>query len=248
MTTSEDNWAQRRVAFGAAAHDYATGRPSYPVEALRWALPEGARTVLDLAAGTGKVTARLLDLGLEVYAVEPLAEMRAVIPAAAHALDGTAEAIPLGDASVDAVTVGQAFHWFDPPAALAEMGRVLRPGGTIGLFWNTLDDAVPWVDELCDVLVAEERASHISAEPQLIWTGVDGLADPERRLFRHEEPYDADRLVAYALSRSQAILLPDAERAAMVERVRALTPGGEFALPLVCEAWRGERTGRTARR
>ena len=241
MTTAEDNWAQRRVAFGPAARDYAAGRPSYPLDALRWTLPDGARTVLDLAAGTGKITAQLLDLGMEVYAVEPLAEMRAVIPPAARALDGTAEAIPLGDESVDAVTVGQAFHWFDPPAALAEMRRVLRPGGSIGLFWNTLDDSVPWVAAFCDVIVAEERASNISAEPRLIWTGVDGLSDPERRLFRHDETYDAERLVAYTVSRSQAILLPEPERAALVERVRAIAPSGEFALPMVCEAWRGTR-------
>jgi SAM-dependent methyltransferase len=241
---TSDNWAERRVAFGPAAHDYVAGRPSYPLDALRWALPAGARSVLDLAAGTGKVTERLLELGLEVHAVEPLAEMRAAIPAAADRLDGTAEAIPLPDASVDAVTVGQAFHWFDPPAALAEMRRVLRPGGTIGLFWNLLDDSVPWVREFTEVIAAEERASEIVPEPPPVWTGVDGLSEPERALFRHEETYDADRLVAYTVSRSQAILLPETERAAMTERVRAITPGGEFALPLVCEAWRGVRTAR----
>ncbi|MDQ1686213.1 MAG: hypothetical protein QOC82_2950 [Frankiaceae bacterium] len=114
-----DNWSERRLAFGTAAADYAAGRPSYPLDAVRWTLPEGARTVLDLAAGTGKLTERLLELGLDVYAVEPAAEMRAALPAAAHVLDGTAEAIPLPDVSVDAVTVGQAYHWFDPPVALA---------------------------------------------------------------------------------------------------------------------------------
>lgn len=238
---SVDNWARRRVAFGPAAGDYAFGRPSYPIEALRWAVPDGARRVLDLAAGTGKVTEGLLALGLEVDAVEPLAEMRAAIPAPARQLDGTAEAIPLPDGSVDAVTVGQAFHWFDPPAALAEMRRVLRPGGAIGLFWNLLDDSEPWVGEFADLITAEERASEITEEPRPIWTGVDGLADPERRLFRHEETYDADRLVAYTVSRSQVILLPDDERAALVERVRAFAKAGEFVLPIVCEAWRAAR-------
>jgi len=236
-----DNWSERRVAFGPAAQEYAAGRPSYPTEALRWALPDGARTVLDLAAGTGKLTERLLELGLDVHAVEPLAEMRAAIPAAAHAMDGTAEAIPLPDESVDAVTVGQAYHWFDPPAALAEMRRVLRPGGTIGLFWNLLDDSVPWVSEFVDVITAEERASEIAAEPRPIWTGAEGIGEPERALFRHRETYDADRLVAYVVSRSQVILLPPDERSALIQRVRAFAPKGEVEMPMVCEAWRGVR-------
>lgn len=236
-----DNWSERRVAFGPAARDYAAGRPSYPLAAVQWALPDGARTVLDLAAGTGKLTERLLELGLDVHAVEPLAEMRAAIPAAAHAVEGTAEAIPLPNESVDAVTVGQAYHWFDPPAALAEMRRVLRPGGTIGLFWNLLDDSVGWVADFTDLIAAEERASEIAAEPRPIWSGIDGLSEPERELFRHSAPYDADRLVAYVVSRSQVILLPPDERAELIERVRATVPAGEIAMPMVCEAWRGAR-------
>jgi SAM-dependent methyltransferase len=239
MTT--DNWSERRVAFGSAARDYAAGRPSYPIDAIRWALPAGAKTVLDLAAGTGKLTERLLELDLDVHAVEPLADMRAAIPAAAHAVDGTAEAIPLPDASVDAVTVGQAYHWFDAPAALAEMRRVLRPGGTIGLFWNMLDDSVGWVAELADLIEAEERASELAVDPRPIWSGVDGLGEPTRELFNHAPPYDADRLVAFVISRSQVILMPAGERATLIERVRAMAPAGEFALPLVCEAWRGVR-------
>lgn len=241
MTTG--NWSERRVSFGSAALDYAAGRPSYPIEALRWALPDGARTVLDLAAGTGKLTERLLELGLDVHAVEPLAEMRAVIPAAAHPVEGTAEAIPLPDASVDAVTVGQAYHWFDPPAALAEMRRVLRPGGTIGLFWNLLDDSVGWVSDFVTSIGGEERASLISSDPQPVWTGADGLTEPERELFRHAARYDADRLVAYVFSRSQTILLPPGERVALADRVRAIAPAGDFELPMVCEAWRGTRAG-----
>jgi SAM-dependent methyltransferase len=236
-----DNWAERRLAFGTAATDYAAGRPSYPADAVTWALPERAHRVLDLAAGTGKLTERLLELGLEVTAVEPDAGMRTQISAAARTLPGTAESIPLPDESVDAVTVGQAYHWFDPPVALAEMRRVLRPRGRIGLFWNLLDDSVSWVADLAEVLNAEERASYLAPDPRPMWSGVDGLSDPEREVFRHAPLYDVDRLTAFVVSRSQTILMPAAERAAMLERVRATTPEGEFALPLVCEAWRGER-------
>jgi SAM-dependent methyltransferase len=167
--------------------------------------------------------------------------MRAEIPPRANAVDGTAESIPLADGFVDAVTVGQAYHWFDPPAALAEMARVLRPEGTIGLFWNTLDDSVPWVAELAEVIAAEERASYLQTDPRPAWTGAPLLSEPEREIFAHAPLYDGDRLEAFIVSRSQTILMPAGERASMLERVRAIMPGGQFALPLVCEAWRGTR-------
>src|SRR5690606_25154234 len=124
--------------FGRGAEAYESARPSYPPDAvgeIATVCDVGpGRRVLDLAAGTGKLTRLLVPTGAEVVAVEPVAEMRAVLSAVlpgVEALDGTAEAIPLPDASVDAVTVAQAFHWFDPPVALAEIARVLRPGGTL---------------------------------------------------------------------------------------------------------------------
>ena len=111
-----DQWAERATSFGSEAQAYAYGRPTYPVEAVQWALPDGARTVLDLAAGTGKLTQRLLELGLDVIAVEPSDEMRAFVPNEARALAGSAEAIPLSPASVDAVVVSHAGR---PPATAA---------------------------------------------------------------------------------------------------------------------------------
>ena len=120
--------ALRARAFAAQAKRPPAGRPGYPLEAIRACLPGAAKRVLDLGAGTGKLTVGLLTLGLDVVAVEPLKQMRRLIPPAAEAVDGTAEAVPLPDQSVDAVTVGQAFHWFDQARALAEIRPALRPG------------------------------------------------------------------------------------------------------------------------
>jgi SAM-dependent methyltransferase len=237
----DPGWGVRRTSFGSQADAYALGRPPYPLEAIEWVLPAGAQRVVDLAAGTGRLTERLLEVGLDVVAIEPLVEMRAHIPEPAQRLDGTAEALPLDDRSVDAVVVGQAFHWFDVPVAMAEIRRVLRLVGTVGLFWNMLDDSEPWVDRLATILDAEERASHLRTEQDAPYAGIDGMSAPERRLFRHAPVYDTERLVAFVHSRSQTILMPEARRGEMIDAVRDVAPPGEFPLPLICEAWRGVR-------
>ncbi|MCA1720409.1 MAG: class I SAM-dependent methyltransferase, partial [Actinobacteria bacterium] len=153
------------------------------------------------------------------------------------ALAGTAEQIPLPDASVDALLVGQAFHWFDAARAVPEMERVVRPGGTIGLLWNVLDDAVPWVAQLCELFGAEDRASYALAS-------VDRPYDAamERALFPHVQPMDRELLADNLRSRSSVILLPEAERAELLERARALPPTDAFDLPYVCDTWRAVRT------
>ncbi|CDG82969.1 class I SAM-dependent methyltransferase [Janthinobacterium agaricidamnosum] len=137
------------------ADSYVKGRPDYPPELAGWlrgalGLHEGS-TVLDLGAGTGKFTPRLVATGARVIAVEPVGQMRAKLSAAlpqVEALAGSAEAIPLPDASLDAVICAQAFHWFATPAALAEIRRVLKPGGKLGLVWNMRDARVGWVASL----------------------------------------------------------------------------------------------------
>ncbi|HMJ74516.1 MAG TPA: methyltransferase domain-containing protein, partial [Iamia sp.] len=150
--------------FSAGADDYERGRPSYPADAVevlcrQLGIGPGAR-VLDLAAGTGKLTRLLVPTGAEVVAVEPVSEMRRRLRAnvpQALVLDGTAEKLPLPDRSVDAVTVAQAFHWFDPEVALKEIAWVLKPGGGLGLIWNERDTREPWVDELSRLIRWNDR-------------------------------------------------------------------------------------------
>lgn len=232
---------RRALSFGAAASSYDAARPTYPADAVRWALPSDAQRVLDLGAGTGKLTSAVRSLGLDVVAVEPDHGMRAHIEG--ESLPGSAEDIPLPDGSVDAVLVGQAFHWFDPARAVPEMVRVLRPGGTIGLLWNVLDDAVPWVAELVDLWSAEDRASFARMEHPPPFDGpAAGLTVPEKRLFDHAQLVDADLLVENVASRSYVILLPPQERDALLDRVRAVAPAGTFPLPYVCDVWRATKT------
>lgn len=226
---------RRALSFGAAAQAYAAARPSYPVEAVRFVLPAGARRVLDLGAGTGKLTAVLLELGLDVVAVEPDDGMRALIDPRAQVLAGTAEQVPVGDASVDAVVAGQAWHWFDPEAALASVRRVLRPGGTLGLLWNVLDDTDGWPRDLAEHVGMEDRLSLVQPDDQVPYDGAPGSW--QRQLFRHEQPADADLVVANLASRSIVIVMAPAAREAHLARARELVPAGAFTIPWVTDAW-----------
>lgn len=162
MTDGPDprDWDARRTSFGSVAADYAALRPGYPADAVAFLLGDRPLRVLDLGAGTGLLTDQLLAAGHEVVAVEPSAEMLDQLTArlprvTAHV--GGAEAVPVPDASVDAVVAGQAAHWFDPARAAPELRRVLRPGGVVGLVWNTRDERVPWVAALGRALTAEAR-------------------------------------------------------------------------------------------
>jgi ubiquinone/menaquinone biosynthesis C-methylase UbiE len=233
--------AARGFARSAGAYDRA--RPEYPSEAIDWlagrlGLGPG-RTVLDLAAGTGKLTRPLAQRGADVIAVEPVAEMRARIGPAARALDGTAEAIPLEAASVDAVTVGQAFHWFDGPAALAEIHRVLRPGGALGLIWNSRPREDP-LHAAIEALVAPLRDRHAAPTHQTsAWRAAFAtttLFGPlEERTLEHRVLHDADALVDRVRSTSVVGALDDAAQAELLARVRELAAAGPVELRYVCE-------------
>jgi ubiquinone/menaquinone biosynthesis C-methylase UbiE len=152
------------IGFGAEADAYDRARPSYPPDAIEW-LVNGlgigpGRQIVDLAAGTGKLTALLAGSGAELIAIEPVAAMRDVLRERlpqVPVLSGVAEALPLADKSVDAVIVAQAFHWFDAKHAMAEIARVVRPGGHIGLLWNARDRSLEWVDQVWSVMDGVER-------------------------------------------------------------------------------------------
>jgi SAM-dependent methyltransferase len=178
------------------------------------------RRVLDLGAGTGKLTQLLTARGLEVTAVEPLAEMREQLAAAvpgAKVLDGSAEKIPLADGSVDAVVVAQAWHWFEPSLAIAEVARVLTPGGTLGLVWNIRDHTEPWVAELDRVLHRHSR-QEINTSPEL----SAPFEKVERLEVRWEHALTRSELLDMVASRSYVITMPANDRAELLNQVGEL--------------------------
>lgn len=234
------------AGFSAGAEAYERGRPSYPADAVEVIVRElglaPGRRVLDLAAGTGKLSRLLASTGAEVVAVEPVAEMRAELVAAVpgvEVLDGTAEAIPLRDGSVDGVTVAQAFHWFDVEAALVEIARVLRPGGSLALVWNERDTRTPWVAELSRIIRWDERGEwQVPYTLEEDWAAridaVDSAFGPvQRDDTGFDQPMDVDTLVARVLSTSYLAARPRADRDAVAARVRTLVAGFDepFDLP-----------------
>ena len=195
---------ERRRAWEAVAiaSAYERGRPEYPSEAIGWLVGPPAGRVLELGAGTGKLTRGLVALGHDVTAVEPAGEMRALLETevpAATVLAGRAEALPLGDSCVDTVVAAQAFHWFEHVLALREIARVLRPGGRLGLVWNMRDDSVPWVARLESVL-GPETMEHDS--PLDVLTASALFSEIEQASFRYEHRVDRSRLHDLVLSRS----------------------------------------------
>ena len=240
MSTPQDPelWARRSRSFGAAAAEYAEHRPDYARDAIAWAL-DGRAKVLDLAAGTGGLTKDLVAAGHVVTAVEPdagmLAELRTRVPGA-RVLPGHAEAIPLEHASVDAVTVATAFHFFDEPRAIPEIARVLRPGGVLALVYDIDDtEQAPWLRELDEV--KRTSASHRPPDDQG-WP-VHPLLDAwEERRFPHTHRRTADSLTATIGTQSHTLVVSAEERAETLARVRAFlgsieeTADGEFDVPM----------------
>lgn len=205
----------RALTFGRLAADYARFRPSYPREAVDWLVPAGATRVADVGAGTGQLTARLLERGLAVDAVEPdaamLAELRRSCPGATAHHAG-AEALPLPDASVDAVLVATAWHWFPFEEAVAEVRRVLRPGGWLGLVWNLVTPREQWELELTG-LDPDRKGSDDGPVPT-----VPFLEPTETARFPWAWDVTPEHFRGYLATNSAVMRLPDSERE---QRLRA---------------------------
>jgi SAM-dependent methyltransferase len=217
--TSESRDQQRSLSFGAEAAAYERGRPSYPPEAIDWMLPADAREVLDLGAGTGKLTTRLVERGLAVIAVDPIPEMLEVLSHSlpdTPALLGTAEDIPLPDNSVDAVLVAQAWHWFDPERGVKEVARVLRPGGRLGLVWNTRDERLGWVKDLGRIIGHEDDPFNRTVSLP------DPFADIQRNQVEWTSYLTPQALIDLVASRSYCITSPAEVRNHTLHRVREL--------------------------
>ena len=210
---------QRSLSFGSEAAAYERGRPSYPPEAIDWLLPADACDVLDLGAGTGKLTTRLVERGLNVIAVDPIPEMLELLTNSlpdTPALLGTAEEIPLADNSVDAVLVAQAWHWFDPERAAAEVSRVLRPGGRLGLVWNTRDERMGWVKDLGRIIGHEDDPfNHAVTLPA-------PFTDTERQQVEWTSYLTPQALIDLVASRSYCITSPEQVRTRTLGHVREL--------------------------
>jgi SAM-dependent methyltransferase len=228
--------AARSRSFETVAAEYERHRPDYPEEALRWAigclgLEPGAR-VLDVGAGTGKLTRGLVALGLEVAAVEPgapmLDQLRAAVPEA-EALEGPAEAIPLPDADADAAFAGQAYHWFDRDRALPELHRVLRPGGGLALLWNWWDERDPLQAELGRLI---GYAGHEPYRDEEL-PGAPWFRELGRTVVETAEESSADALVGYLSTASAFLTAEPQERDETLRAVHELASrhGESFPLP-----------------
>ncbi len=244
--------AARAASFGAQAAAYADVRPGYPDIAVQWVLEPVADgevvRVLDLAAGTGKLTEALVRSGASVVAVEPdpamVAELRRRLPGV-RALSGRAEEIPLPASAFDAVVVGHAFHWFDLARALPEIARVLRPGGVVAGLWNFEDERTAWVEGF--VRVAEIPGSLARWRASPAFPAGEAFAEVATAEFTHHRPHTVESATALVATHSHALVMADDERAQLVERVRGYlrerpeTGCGRFELPVVTAAFRTVR-------
>jgi SAM-dependent methyltransferase len=248
---------ERALSFGSVAEDYEATRPGWPLEPFAEALAHfGVRErpdVVDLAAGTGKLTRTLARIAGALVAVEPDAELRRVIGRVlpdVRVLAGTAEDLPLDTESADVVCAGQAFHWFDLDRSLRELARVLRPRGVLIAAWNVPTDDGSWYDAVVDYLYTA-NPDHLPASQRdwpAAFAGVDGFGELFETAFRHEQQLDYASFARLLGTHSAIGILPPARRAALIEEARAVAveqgafdAEGRCAIPLRCELYALQR-------
>lgn len=237
----------RRTSFGSRADDYDRVRPAYPDEAIRSVIGGAGATVVDLGAGTGRLVRRCTDLGALGIGVEPDPGMAAV---AARGVPGrvvraSAEHVPLADGSVDAIVVGQAWHWFDPVEAVIECGRLLRAGGRIGVFRNLRDESEPWVAALGEIIGGEDRTHASSALTEEIELGGP-FTDQGSRGFAHRQSMTPADLMTLVSTHSYVTTRPDAgvlhrEVEDLVRSHPDLVGRDRIEMPYLCRLTRATR-------
>lgn len=243
----------RRLTFGAHADAYERARPAWPEEAARWLVPDDAKLVVELGAGTGKLTRALTALGVRVIALEPDPRMLAMLrEQGLDGVEGTAEAIPLGDGEADGVVAGSSLHWFELDRALPEIRRVLGPVGRFGFGWNHRDVRHPTIAAMQDVIYSTRPSQQTSGWQRRDWrsavTEGGKFHQVELELFEHVHELPREALEDHLLSYSGLAMLPDDERRRVFDAVAALLDGdpaiarGEMlSLPFVVDAYRVTR-------
>jgi SAM-dependent methyltransferase len=207
-------------SFGGVADAYDRGRPTYPREAAIWLTSDRPLSVLELGAGTGKLTEQLVALGHDVHATEPDPKMLAILERnlpGVRVSQAPAEEIPAGDASYDVVVSAQAFHWFDYDRALPEIARVLKPHGRLSVVWNQRDERIPWVRRLGRIIGTQEQLS----DPAELLAGSRLFGETEHEVFRFWQVVDRDSIRDLVRSRSNIAVLPPAEQEAKMAEVLA---------------------------
>jgi SAM-dependent methyltransferase len=244
----------RRLTFGAHADAYERARPAWPQDAARWLVPGDVELVVELGAGTGKLTRALAALGVRVVAVEPDPRMLAVLRGLGlEGMEGSAETIPFGDGMAGAVVAGSSLHWFELERALPEIHRVLRPAGRFGFGWNHRDDRHPAIARVAEALYAAQARTRGPRWRSRDWpdelTASGLFRDVEHALFEHVHELPREALADHLMSYSGVAALPQDERRRVLAEVaehldsdESVSGDGRLRLPFVVTAYRATRT------